>query len=324
MNKIVYSFIVVMIFLLCGCSKTSIEETTVKYIQTNTEHSNVDGIEEAVESYDISKKDWYQENCDDETTGNVTDLEYIEMNTSDNVGETTAESLVVSKNSDTYFADEEILYTEETTTSEYETIKPNEIEICTTEPVTSGNKNPESITTEMSATEMSTTKIDITETDNTETTTVLEIPEEETTVIEIVAYNPDKVCELATNICQQAGLKSTADSMNDSLANGLISQEEYDMFYPYAGAGYIGVFMETDLSIACTITGNKFSSEQEIAEYLAEIVMKEAADGMFYIECAGVYIHHGVPMYEFRCYRLVQQIFANRRKNISPIVGKHL
>lgn len=68
------------------------------------------------------------------------------------------------------------------------------------------------------------------------------------------------------------------------------------------GCGYYSVFVETNLNLASTISGERLCSEEEIADYIAGIMVLEV-EPYFYIECAGVYQGNSVESYEFRCYR---------------------
>ena len=86
------------------------------------------------------------------------------------------------------------------------------------------------------------------------------------------------------------------------LANGEITKEEYDEYYPYDGAGYYSVFVETDLNQAATTSGRKLGSVDGIVSYIAEMLSLETGS-YFYIEYAGVHSINGTDFYEFRCYR---------------------
>lgn len=86
------------------------------------------------------------------------------------------------------------------------------------------------------------------------------------------------------------------------LANGEITREEYDEYYPYDGAGYYSVFVETDLNQASTTSGRKLGSVDKIAGYIAEMLALEIGP-YFYIEYAGISSVNGTDFYEFRCYR---------------------
>lgn len=145
---------------------------------------------------------------------------------------------------------------------------------------------------------------------NTETPTPApeepEIPKEEPTEapteIEAVAYNPNEVVSLATEKTKAYGKISIPEDLDNMLANGEITKEEYDEYYPYDGAGYYSVFVETDLNQAATTSGRKLGSVDGIASYIAEMLSLETGP-YFYIEYAGVYSINGTDFYEFRCYR---------------------
>ena len=65
---------------------------------------------------------------------------------------------------------------------------------------------------------------------------------------------------------------------------------------------YYSVFVETDLNKASTIDGQRLSSEDAIAEYIASMLLLET-DPVFYISYDGVYTTGGADYYEFRCHR---------------------
>lgn len=145
---------------------------------------------------------------------------------------------------------------------------------------------------------------------NTETPTPApeepEIPKEEPTEapteIEAVAYNPNEVVYLATEKTKAYGKISIPEDLDNMLTNGEITKEEYDEYYPYDGAGYYSVFVETDLNQAATTSGRKLGSVDGIASYIAEMLSLETGP-YFYIEYAGVHSINGTDFYEFRCYR---------------------
>jgi len=115
-------------------------------------------------------------------------------------------------------------------------------------------------------------------------------------------YSPDSVCSLAVAKCQAGGMVTTTDNLAGLLAEGKITQEEYNSYYPYDGLGYYSVFVETDLNKASTTSGRKLGSEEGIADYIAGMMLLET-EPVFYIEYAGVYKLNGTDFYEFRCYR---------------------
>lgn len=117
-----------------------------------------------------------------------------------------------------------------------------------------------------------------------------------------VSYDPVSVCSQAVAKCQAGGMITTTDNLASLLAEGKITQEEYNSYYPYDGLGYYSVFVETDLNSASTTSGRKLGSEEEIADYIAGMMLLET-EPVFNIEYAGVYNLNGTDFYEFRCYR---------------------
>ena len=118
----------------------------------------------------------------------------------------------------------------------------------------------------------------------------------------VVNYNPNTIVQLATNKLKAIGKITLTDNLDKLLADGSITQEEYNEYYPYDGAGYYSVFMETNLEDARTTSGRKLSSEDEIAQYIADMLAIENGP-YFLIEYAGTYTTGGNDFYEFRCYR---------------------
>jgi len=119
---------------------------------------------------------------------------------------------------------------------------------------------------------------------------------------EYVGYDADRVARLAIDKCKAAGMISLPENLDNLLAEGKITQEEYNEYYPYDGCGYYSVFVETNLNLASTISGRRLYSEEEIADYIAGMMVLEV-EPYFYIECAGVYQGTHTDFYEFRCYR---------------------
>lgn len=117
-----------------------------------------------------------------------------------------------------------------------------------------------------------------------------------------VAYDPVSVCSQAVAKCKAGGMITTTDNLASLLAEGKITQEEYNSYYPYDGLGYYSVFVETDMNEASTTSGRKLGSEDGIADYIAGMMLLET-EPVFYIEYAGVYNLNGTDFYEFRCYR---------------------
>lgn len=117
-----------------------------------------------------------------------------------------------------------------------------------------------------------------------------------------VEYNPNEVVSLATAKTKAYGKISIPEDLDQMLAAGEITQAEHDEYYPYDGAGYYSVFVETDLNQAATTSGRKLGSVEGIADYIAEMLSLESGP-YFYIEYAGVTSTGGTQFYEFRCYR---------------------
>ena len=129
-----------------------------------------------------------------------------------------------------------------------------------------------------------------------------EEPAEAPAEVDTVAYDPYEVVSLATAKTKAYGKISLPEDLDNMLVNGEITKEEYDEYYPYDGAGYYSVFVETDLNQAATTSGRKLGSVDGIASYIAEMLSLETGP-YFYIEYAGVHSINGTDFYEFRCYR---------------------
>lgn len=118
------------------------------------------------------------------------------------------------------------------------------------------------------------------------------------------AYSPGNVVSLAIAKCQAGGMITTQDNLANALAEGGITQEEYNEYYPYDGleSSYYSVFVETDLNTASTISGQPLRSEDAIATYIADMLLLEQSP-IFNVVYAGVYSRNGTDFYEFRCLR---------------------
>lgn len=118
------------------------------------------------------------------------------------------------------------------------------------------------------------------------------------------AYSPGNVVSLAIAKCQAGGMITTQDNLANALAEGRITQEEYNEYYPYDGleSSYYSVFVETDLNTASTISGQPLRSENAIATYIADMLLLEQSP-IFNVVYAGVYSRNGTDFYEFRCLR---------------------
>lgn len=119
-----------------------------------------------------------------------------------------------------------------------------------------------------------------------------------------VAYDPNYVVMLATEKTKAYGKILVWENLDRLLAEGKITQEEYDEYYPYDGLenSYYSVFVETDLNKASTISGNLLVSEEGIADYIAGMLVLETGQ-YFAISYAGVYEGNSGNFYEFRCHR---------------------
>lgn len=122
--------------------------------------------------------------------------------------------------------------------------------------------------------------------------------------VQAVGYSPQNVVSLAIAKCQAGGMITTQDNLANALAEGRITQEEYNEYYPYDGleGSYYSVFVETDLNIASKIDGTPLRSEDAIATYIANMLFLEQSP-VFNIVYAGVYSSNGTDFYEFRCLR---------------------
>lgn len=130
-----------------------------------------------------------------------------------------------------------------------------------------------------------------------------ETPEPEPAAATVAtAYDPYSVCSMAVAKCQAGGMITTTDHLAALLAEGAITQEEYNAYYPYDGLGYYSVFVETDLNQASTTSGRKLGSVEGIVDHIVGMMLLESGP-VFYIEYAGGYNLNGTEFYEFRCYR---------------------
>lgn len=127
---------------------------------------------------------------------------------------------------------------------------------------------------------------------------------EEFETLESVIYDPYQVVNMVIAKCETGGMITTEDNLANLLAEGKITQAEYDEYYPLDGleGSYYSVFVETDLNIASDIVGNKLGSVDGIADYIAGMLLLETQP-IFNVTYAGIYTHNGVDFYEFRCHR---------------------
>lgn len=134
--------------------------------------------------------------------------------------------------------------------------------------------------------------------------TATETKKEQTAEEKKVSYSPDTVVALAIAKCQAGGMITTQDNLAKALAEGRITQEEYNEYYPYDGleGSYYSVFVETDLNQASTTSGQSLRSEDAIAGYIADMILLESSP-VFNVVYAGTYTKNGASFYEFRCLR---------------------
>lgn len=184
--------------------------------------------------------------------------------------------------------------TEEPTSTQEETVK----EEPTQTPTESLTQQPTEASTEAPTQEPTEAPTEApTEDATTETPTQPPVQEQE-----FVAYNPYNVAQMANDKVKAAGKILLPENLDRLLAEGAITQEEYNEYYPYDGCGYYSVFIETNLLIAQDIVGTPLRSEEAIAEHIAGMLVLETGPYV-YVECNGVYNHNGTDFYEFRCYR---------------------
>ena len=119
-----------------------------------------------------------------------------------------------------------------------------------------------------------------------------------------VSYSLDRVLSLAISKCQAGGMVTTEQHLKNNLNAGKITQEEYDEYYPLDGLedSYYSVFVNVDLNKAATTSRRALGSEEEIAQYIADMLLLES-DPIFNIRHTGINQTSGEIFYEFRCYR---------------------
>ncbi len=290
LKKVWFMFVLCSVLIVSGCYDKQTEEAESKVV-SEVEISETD-VAEDLEA-DVSLE------ADIDVIGNSdTSVETEQTQTSD----ADKQSLDVS-NSEASTTEEPIA---DNTTKEVEvesstTEAPSEPETVITQPTTPPAETQPTPSTESPATEDSVPPAIDDRGNPADGSPILEItfniPE-----AEYVGYDADRVARLAVEKCKAAGMISLPENLNNLLAVGKITQEEYSEYYPYDGCGYYSVFVETNLNLASTISGERLCSEEEIADYIAGMMVFEV-EPYFYIECAGVYQGNSVEFYEFRCYR---------------------
>ena len=120
---------------------------------------------------------------------------------------------------------------------------------------------------------------------------------------EPVSYSPDRVVQLATEKTKANGKIYIPDDLDRMLAEGMLTQEDYNACYPTDGAGYLEFYVATDLNEARDVSGTvKFNSEDDIAANIAGIY-NSLPQQYFYIEYHGIVIYGGKECYVSYCYR---------------------
>lgn len=128
-------------------------------------------------------------------------------------------------------------------------------------------------------------------------------PTQEPQQPEPVSYSPQRVVQLATEKTKAAGKIYIPDDLDRMLAEGTLSQEDYNACYPTDGAGYIEYYVATDLNEARDVSGTvKFDSEDDIAANIAGMY-GSLPQQYFYIEYHGTVTYGGKECYVFYCYR---------------------
>lgn len=188
----------------------------------------------------------------------------------------------------------------------------NELEIPETVPDKKGLEEEKAVSEEASSTKEKETIPENTVEETTDapaekcpsTDTSEEKPKEDVVDDKFVAYDPNYVVSLAIEKTKTYGKILVWENLDRMLAEGKITQEEYDEYYPYDGLenSYYSVFVETDLSKASTISGELLGSEDAIANYIAEMMALEK-EPYFAISYVGIYKGANGDFYEFRCHR---------------------
>ncbi len=120
---------------------------------------------------------------------------------------------------------------------------------------------------------------------------------------EPVSYSPQRVVQLATEKTKAAGKIYIPDDLDWMLAEGTITQEDYNDCYPTDGAGYLEFYVATDLNEARDVSGTvKFNSEDDIAANIAGMY-SSLPQQYFYIEYHGTVMYGDKECYVFYCYR---------------------
>lgn len=120
---------------------------------------------------------------------------------------------------------------------------------------------------------------------------------------EPIGYSPERVVQLATERTKAYGKTYIPDDLNRMLAEGTLTQADYDACYPTDGAGYLEYYVACDMNEARDVSGTvKFNSEADIAENIAEMYAS-LPQQYFYIEYHGTMMYGDRECYVFYCYR---------------------
>lgn len=296
-KKVWFMFVLWSVLMVSGCSGKQ-KEDVVCNVVSEVESSEMDAAEDLEAGVSLEADIDVIGNSDTSVEGEQVETTETEVQSGDGSNVEVSNTEELTADTITTEADAEPSTTE----------VPSEPETVTTQPTTSPVETQP--TTSEQAT--SSTETPVTEDNNTPPATddrgnpadgspvfeiTFNIPQ-----AEYVGYDADRVARLAVEKCKVAGMIALPENLDRLLAEGNITQEEYNEYYPYDGCGYYSVFVETNLNLASTISGERLCSEEEIADYIAGMMVLEV-EPYFYIECAGVYQGNSVEFYEFRCYR---------------------
>ena len=296
LKKIWFMFVLLSVLMVSGCSGGLLKESDGNKVVSDIVVTDVDVAEvemdEGLETdNDATEK---SDTSAEAEQGETTEIEEQSGDSSNVEASTTEESVVNDTTKDV-----------EPSTTEVQSESEAVITQPTTPPVEPQQTTPEQTTPDPSP------EVPATEAETPPATDDRGNPADGSPVFEItfnipqaeyVGYDADRVARLAVEKCKAAGMITLPENLDRLLAEGKITQEEYEEYYPYDGCGYYSVFVETNLNLASTISGERLCSEEEIADYIARMMVLEV-EPYFYIECAGVYQGNSVEFYEFHCYR---------------------
>lgn len=121
--------------------------------------------------------------------------------------------------------------------------------------------------------------------------------------VEYQAYDPNKVVAIANQKLKERGLTLLPEEMDRALADGRLTKEEYDAYYPTAGSGYWMLTVNCNLNEARDVSGTtQFHNESDIADYIAGMTVGNNVS-YGYIVYGGTTDFAGKTLYMFYCYR---------------------